>query len=154
MSENVGPESAVLERLLETCRDGEAGFRKCAEHTRDLDLRTLFADLAQQRAAFATELGVELRSRGAEPPDGRGLAARLQQGWMELKEALGGGNQALLDSAEQGEDVAVATYAAALAASGLDADLRTMIARQASDVREAHARIREIRDARRAAPSR
>mgnify|MGYP001115938343 CR=1 FL=1 len=54
MAEQTGRD--VLNRLIQTCRDGELGFRYAANHVRYPDVNTLFLELANQRDAFAGEI--------------------------------------------------------------------------------------------------
>jgi len=54
----------VLEKLIETCRDGENGYRDAAEHVKSADLKTLFREKSAERARFATELEGELERMG------------------------------------------------------------------------------------------
>ena len=46
----------TLNDLLESCRDGEYGFRECAEHTRALDIKTVLKQRASECRFAATEL--------------------------------------------------------------------------------------------------
>jgi uncharacterized protein (TIGR02284 family) len=64
---------------------------------------------------------------------------------MNLKNALGGGEKAILDEAERGEDVAVKSYEKALKAD-LPADLANVVQRQYTQVKQAHDRVRDLRD--------
>ena len=46
----------VVENLIETCKDGENGYRDAAEHVKRPDLKTLFLSLSLERSKFAGEL--------------------------------------------------------------------------------------------------
>ena len=46
----------VLEKLIETCKDGQNGFRDAAEHAKDSSIKKLFSELSLERAQFAGEL--------------------------------------------------------------------------------------------------
>ena len=58
---------STLNNLIETCKDGEDGFRAAADGVKDSNLRTLFLTYSQQRAQFAAELQNEVRLRGGGP---------------------------------------------------------------------------------------
>ncbi len=47
---------STLNELIETCRDGEQGFRTASEAVAEPDVQRLFASYAPQRAPFAVEL--------------------------------------------------------------------------------------------------
>src|SRR2546429_7277055 len=49
-------ERAVLNHLIETCKDAERGFRHVAEYANDQTVKSLFLDIASQRARFAADL--------------------------------------------------------------------------------------------------
>src|SRR4051812_33752945 len=49
-------ERAVLNHVIETCKDAERGFRHIAEHATDPALKSLFLDIASERARFAADL--------------------------------------------------------------------------------------------------
>src|SRR5215216_265390 len=106
---------STLNSLIETCRDGEEGFRTAAEGVKDAELRELFQGYARQRAGFAGELQDEVRRLGGDPERSGSLVASLHRGWMDLRTALEGGDRrAIAGECERGEDVALGTYRAAL----------------------------------------
>src|SRR5438094_702424 len=69
---------------------------------------------AQERAQMVTELQGHVRSHAEKPTTNGSVAAAAHRGWMNLKSALGGGEKAILDEAERGEDVAVQAFEKAL----------------------------------------
>jgi uncharacterized protein (TIGR02284 family) len=136
----------ILEDLYATCRDGEDGFRLAAAELADPDLRERFIRHAHRRAGLASELVAELQQAGGEPPAGGHVTGAIHRGWMRLKGALTGQDDAaILSEAERGEDVAVETYRAALGRE-LPPDLRPVLERQLGDIEAAHADIRALRD--------
>ena len=136
-----------LNDLIETCRDGERGFREAAEHVQDQQAKRLFDRFAQQRHDFASELGQELRRMGAEPSEGGSVSGALHRGWMNVKDALsGGGDRAIVAEAERGEDAAVDRYQEALNAD-LTTPVRATVQRQYTEVRQAHDHVRALEKA-------
>jgi uncharacterized protein (TIGR02284 family) len=129
---------STLNNLIETCRDGQEGFRTAAEGVKSAELRELFQGYARQRAGFAGELQDEVRRLGGEPEQTGSLVATLHRGWMGLRAALEGGDQrAVVGECERGEDVALATYRSALD-TDMPANVRAMVERQFAEVKEAH----------------
>ena len=132
---------STLNNLLQTCRDGEEGFRMAAEGVESLELKELFRGYSRQRASFASELKDEVRRMGSEPVEGGSVTGSLHRGWMGLKAALTGADKhAVLDECERGEDAALAAYRAALGVD-LPANVRALVERQFAEVREARQRI-------------
>lgn len=129
---------STLNNLIETCRDGEEGFRTAAEGVKRAELRELFQDYARQRAGFAGELQDEVRRLGGEPEREGSLVASLHRGWMGLRAALeGGDDRAIVSECGRGEDLALAAYRAALD-TDMPASTRAMIERQFAEIKEAH----------------
>ncbi len=129
---------STLNSLIETCRDGQEGFRTAAEGVRGAELRELFHNYARQRADFAGELQDEVRRLGGDPEQTGSLVASLHRGWMGLRAALEGeDDRAVVGECERGEDVALATYRTALDRD-MPASVRAMVERQFAEIKEAH----------------
>jgi uncharacterized protein (TIGR02284 family) len=106
---------SVLEDLVETCRDGEEGYRQAADHAEDPELRAFFNDQYQERGAFAQELENRISHLGKHGSKPRAsTAGALNRAWIGLKQALGGEDGAILGSVEQGERAAIDHYQKAL----------------------------------------
>ena len=100
---NVGD---VLRELVKTNRDGEKGYSDAAEHAKSADLKAFFRQQGSERARFATQLEAELRRLGEEVKKEGHVSGALHRAWIDVKQTLGGGDHALLESVEQGEDAA------------------------------------------------
>ena len=141
----------VVEKLIETCRDGQKGFLEASEHAKDPQLRSFFAQQSLDRGQFAGELENELIHLGKHDPKREGSAvAAVHRGWLDLKAALGAGDESILSSAEAGEDNAKKQYENALQEK-LPEDLRAIIEQQAVKVRAVHDQVRGMRDRKKAA---
>lgn len=143
--------AAVLEDLIETLEDGRKGFEQAADRIEDSDEPTLAIDLrrfAQQRTDFSVELRELAGAHGIEIDEEGSTGGALHRGWMTLKDALTGDDpRAVLAAAETGEDHAVSEYEDALA-EDLPSDVRSVIERQAREVKTAHDRVKALRDSR------
>ncbi len=138
---------SVLNDLIETCKDGEQGFREAAEHVPNSDLKTLFNTYSQQRAQYGGELANEVLRRGGEPATSGHVSAAFHRGWLNLKQAVAGKEEvAIIDECERGEDAAKANYEAALKKT-IPSDLLSIVQTQYAGVREAHDRIRNMKHA-------
>lgn len=142
---------STLNNLIETCKDGQDGFKEAAEGVDRSDLKTVFYDLGQQRAKFAGELQPLVRELGGDPEKSGSVSASLHRGWINIKSAVTGQDaSAILDEAERGEDAAKKAYKNALAES-LPANVKSVVQRQADEVMKAHDKVRDLRDAANAA---
>jgi uncharacterized protein (TIGR02284 family) len=135
---------STLNELIETCKDGERGFREAAEAIDEPRLRSLFDQYSQQRSEFARELQFEVTSLGGSPERSGSMAGAMHRGWINLKSAVTGKDRkAIIAEAERGEDIAVKTYREALA-RGLPDDLASIIERQYRRILEAHDTVRSL----------
>jgi len=142
---------SVVENLIETCRDGEKGYRDAAEHVKRTDLKAYFNEQSAERQRFAQELQTELAKLGKPDKKVSGSAgAAMHRAWIDTKVALGGGDQTILESVESGEDNAKDTYNKALSGA-LPASLTEIVRRQAARVQQAHDKVRMLRDQAKAA---
>lgn len=139
--------TGVLNDLLENARDGEYGFKTCAEQVEASATKQLFADRAVGCAQAAQELEALVRQYGGEPADGGTAAGALHRGWVQIKGAVGADSElSILESCERGEDSAIARYRKALK-EDLPADVRAVIERQAAGAQKNHDQIRDLRNA-------
>ncbi len=138
---------STLNNLIETCKDGQEGFRTAADGVKNSELKTLFNTYSQQRAQFAAELQNEVRRLGGDPEKTGSVAATLHRGWINIKSAVTGEDEgAVISECERGEDSAVKNYKDAQA-TGLPGDISSIVERQYGQVKEAHDRIRSLEKA-------
>jgi uncharacterized protein (TIGR02284 family) len=144
MADNDGVTS-TLNSLIETCRDGQDGFKTAAEGVKNAELKKLFYFYSQQRAQFVGELQDEVRRLGGDPEDSGSVAASLHRGWINIKSAVTGqDDNAVISECERGEDAAVSNYRAALG-SDMPANVRAMVERQFGEVKKTHDRILNLK---------
>lgn len=136
----------VLNDLIDTCRDGERGFRTSAEQAEAGELQSFLARRATDCATAATELEQAVRSFGGEPRDGGTVAGALHRGWVAIKSALSSNDdKAVLVECERGEDVALAQYRKALE-KPLPSAVRALVERQANGAQRNHDEVKAMRD--------
>ncbi len=138
---------STLQKLIETCRDGQNGYRDAAEHVDNAELKEFFNRKSIERAQCAGELEQEIQRLGAHDPDRSGsTAGALHRAWFELKDKLGGGDETILNSVEQDEDKAKKDFEEAINKEHIPADIREVIEQVATRVRAAHDEARNLRD--------
>lgn len=136
----------VIEDLMESCKDAQKGYQDAAEKTKRPDLKAFFNEQSLERSRFAGELEAELIRLGK--PDKRpsgSVGGTLRRAWIDTKVGLGGGDKSILESLEAGEDSAKESYQKAIT-SDLPENIAQIVRRQAASVREAHDRVRMLRD--------
>ena len=138
----------TLNNLIETLKDGQEGFKQSASGVDDPQLKTIFDTLSLQRSKFAGELQSEVVKLGdAEPEDSSSATGAMHRAWINIKSAVTNRDRhAILAEAERGEDSAVDAYKDALE-EDLPAPIKDIVTRQAAEVKTAHDKIRNLRDA-------
>ncbi|MDF1485980.1 PA2169 family four-helix-bundle protein [Ramlibacter sp. H39-3-26] len=137
----------TLNGLLESCRDGEYGFRHVAGHAKTADLRMFFERGAGECATAAGELQAEVTRLGGQADTGGTVAGALHRGWVSVRSALSAHDDlATLEEAERGEDAALARYRKALQ-QPLPAGVRALVQRQMQGAQRNHDEVKRRRDA-------
>ena len=136
----------ALQDLVECCKDGEYGFRACAEQAQRQDLKSTFLQRADDCRSAAQELNDQIRSLGGKTEDGGSAMGALHRGWVSVKAALSTyDDKAVLEEAERGEDNAKARYTKALK-KPLPANIKLIVERQMQGVQRNHDQIKMLRD--------
>ncbi len=136
----------TLNTLIETCKDGEYGFRTSAEYLRSPDLQQSFARRADECRASAAELQSLVASLGGEAETSGSATGAMHRGWVAVKGTLSGySDKAILEETERGEDVAMSAYRSALDET-LPSEVRSVVERQFEGVKRNHAQVRLLRD--------
>jgi uncharacterized protein (TIGR02284 family) len=93
---------STLNGLIETCKDGQDGFKEAAEGVERSDLKSLFYEFSQQRAHFAGELQSLVQTLGGDPEKSGSVAGAIHRGWMNIKSAVTGKDEgAILNECER-----------------------------------------------------
>ena len=116
---------AVLNSLITTTIDSAAGFERAAEDAGSGRFATLFRDFAAERRQVVAQLQETVRSFGGTPNDDGSLKADLHRRWLDLRAAISGdgGDEAIIQEVERGEDYLKAKYEEALADTKLSAGM-------------------------------
>jgi len=137
---------STLNDLIETSKDGEQGFRTCADAVTSPRLKQLLETAAERCTQGALELQNKVRSLGGDPERSGSASGALHRGWVNIESVVTGKNEAaVLNECERGEDVAKRVYGDALK-KDLPMDVRSMVERQYQGVLENHDRVKAMRN--------
>ena len=137
----------TLNELIEVSRDGEAGFRACADNVKSAELRAFFAQKAERCREGAEQLQEIVREMGDDPQQSGSASGAAHRFWVAVRGTISGmSDHAMLDECERGEDVARTTYEAALRRE-LPGDVRRVVERQYREVKANHDRVKDLRNA-------
>jgi uncharacterized protein (TIGR02284 family) len=139
---------STINNLIETLKDGEKGFKEAADAVDDPQLKSLFTEYSEQRARFARELQTQARNVGEAELERDGSAAgAMHRGWITSRSAVTSKDQsAILAECERGEDSAVREFETAMR-NDLPSPVGDIVSRQYSEIKSAHDRIKNLRDA-------
>jgi uncharacterized protein (TIGR02284 family) len=137
----------VLQDLVECCKDGEYGFRACAEQAKRGDLKQVFLQRADDCRAAAQELNRLVMNCGGKAEDGGSAMGAVHRGWVTVKSTFSTyDDKAVLNEAERGEDNAKARYMKALQ-KPLPPHVKQVVERQMQGVQRNHDQVKALRDA-------
>ena len=137
---------STLNELIETSKDGEEGFRACADNVESPALKAFFEQKAARCREGAMQLQALVREMGGEPVQGGSMSGAMHRFWLKLKSSITGmDDHAILDECERGEDVAKDSYADALR-QDLPVEVRRVVENQYREVVANHDRVKELRN--------
>jgi uncharacterized protein (TIGR02284 family) len=137
-------ERGVLNHLIETCKDAERGFRHLAQHATNPALKSLFLDLASQRARFSAELLPHAQRLGGPREADGTTAGALHRTWIDLRAALSRNDQtAVVREAERGEQFSLGVFKDAIEGL-LPPTVRDVVASQYAELQQTTIRLRAL----------
>lgn len=130
----------VLNSLITTTIDSANGFERSAEEAEAGVYSELFRDFGGERRRVVEGLQQIVRSLGGTPNDDGSLLANLHRRWLDLRAAIagGGGDRAVIEEVERGEDHLKAKYEEALRDDELSESARRAILDAYESVRAGH----------------
>ncbi|HJU16745.1 MAG TPA: PA2169 family four-helix-bundle protein [Stellaceae bacterium] len=135
---------ATLNTLIETSRDGEEGFRACAEGVKNPQLKSFFEEKARRCAEGAAQLQGKVIELGGKPERSSSVSGAMHRAWVNIKSTITGmDDKAILAECERGENIARQAYEDALK-EDLPPDVRMLVDRQYREVKANHERVREM----------
>ena len=139
--------SETLRDLIRINNDRVTGYSKAATQTDDQELQSLFSQLSQQSRQFASELRSLVSDSDKNVTDETTTAGKIYRTWMDVKATFGGDDRhGILASCEFGEDAAQKAYKQALEDDDITPDVRATVEMQKVALRQAHDKIKMMRD--------
>lgn len=135
----------LVNSLVETTIDSADGYAEAAKDADGQRYKTLFTQRAQERRTIATELQDEVRRLGGEPKDDGTILAAAHRVFVNLRDSLSKGDEAVINEVESGEDHIKAKYEKALADTDVDAHTRAAIEKAWISVKSGHDQMRDIK---------
>lgn len=141
----------VLNDLIEINNDRIKGYQHALEDLQaaDVDLKTLFAAMADQTKKFNEDLAAHVAGGGDDVNTGSTVLGSLHRAWIDVKATFSGNDRkSILEECERGEDASKKAYKDALSdAYKLTPQERELVSKQAAAMQENHNKIKALRDA-------
>lgn len=140
---------ATLEELILCNNDSAVGFESATELVENAGLADLMRRIASERREQARQIQAIVATHGGEPRQGGSVGAAAHRMWTNIRSSLGGGAAAVLSEAESSEDHMVERYEGGLKQMN-GTNVGALLQQHLAAVRDAHDRIKQLRDAYRA----
>jgi uncharacterized protein (TIGR02284 family) len=145
-SEDLKETEAALRNVIDTLIDSQERLQEIGDKLDDETLKRYFLAESLKRARFRGDLENILHQEGVHDVKESGTASgTVRRAWADLKSKLGGGDHALLETAEDGEDAAKKAYEDAMK-EYLPLPVRQMLAGQSAHIETSHDYIKTARD--------
>jgi uncharacterized protein (TIGR02284 family) len=127
MKSGIGKAVEVLNKLLKINIDRIECYQKAEEKTLELNLKTIFRNMADESKKNASDLTREIERSGGNIIS----TPKRSNVWMDLKSIFSGKDrQSILDSCESGEENAQAAYTNAISVYELTMKARQLVRNQ------------------------
>lgn len=145
MMQNGDHDITVLNSLITTTIDSANGFERSAENVNGSRFEQIFSEFARKRRQLVGQLQQEVRALGGTPEDDGSMKADLHRRFEDLRSVFGGGDKAIVEEVERGEDYIKDKYETALNDDQLSPQTRTVIQTAYTSVKAGHDRARDLK---------
>lgn len=135
----------LVNGLVETTIDSADGYEEAAKDADSTRYKDLFTRRAQERRSIASELQSEVRRLGGEPKDDGTILAAAHRVFVNLKDSLTKGDEAVVNEVEAGEDHIKGKYEKALQDTDVEPQTRAVIEKAWTSVKSGHDQMRDLK---------
>lgn len=140
----------VLNDLIRINHDRTEGYHKAVEELKptDIDLKTMFTNMANASVQYSNALSTEVRNLGGNPATDSTQSGKLYRVWMDIKSSITARDRkSVLALCEFGEDSALKAYNLALESDAeIPAEIRQLIVEQRGAIQSSHDVVKRYRD--------
>ena len=141
---------SVLNDLIRINNDRTEGYHKAVEELKptDIDLATMFTNMANTSVQNANELTTLVRNVGGDAATDTTQSGKLYRVWMDIRSSISARDRkSILSLCEFGEDTALKAYKLALESDAeMPAEIRQVIIEQKDKVQSGHDIVKRYRD--------
>lgn len=136
---------AKLDDLIVTTIDSIRGYERSADHAETGRFADFFRSMAGERRNVVSRLQAASRALGGTPAEYGSAAASLHRRWEDLRHVLGGGDTALIQEVERGEDYLKEEFERTLGDDNISSATRAVIDECFESVLHGHNRARALK---------
>jgi uncharacterized protein (TIGR02284 family) len=140
----------VLNDLIRINHDRTEGYQKAVKELKstDIDLATMFTNMANTSVQNANALATEVARLGGDAASDTTQSGKLYRVWMDIRAGISARDRkSVLSLCEFGEDSALKAYKLALESdTDLPADIRQLILDQREGLQSSHDIVKRYRD--------
>lgn len=138
---------SVLSELAEFVKDGNLGYKKAANESKDSEIKAFCTEQSNLRAQFLSEINSTIVSLGGKTETSGTVKGALYRQYMDVKAAVTGNDEeAILNSCIFGEEWAIKAYHQALESNELPIDVRSKIEKQNQVCNEALGKLKTMKN--------
>ena len=140
---------SAMNDLIRINHDRTDGYRKAVEELKptDMDLKTMFTQMANTSLQYANSLATEVRKFGGIPATDSTQAGKLYRVWMDIRSTVAARDRkSVLALCEFGEGAALRAYDLALGVDSIPSDVRAMVVEQRANIQSSHDVVKRYRD--------
>ncbi len=115
-------ETDALKDLYVTLIDSREGYAEAADVVESDRLQTMFSDLSERRADEARQMRTFLENAGVEMDDDGSILATAHRTYLDLKDKMMDGDDAIIAELIRGEEELLKTYNDAIEPMTADSD--------------------------------
>ena len=135
----------VVNGLITTTIDSANGFERSAENSDGTRFEQTFLEFGAERRHSVARLEQHVTSLGGSPNNDGSLKADLHRRFEDLRNAIGGGDKAVIEEVERGEDYIKSKYETALADDALSPATRAVVQEAFQSVKAGHDRASQLK---------
>ena len=141
---------SILNDLIKINHDRTEGYHKAVQELKptDIDLKTMFTNMANASLQNANALAAEVRNLGGDPAADSTQSGKIYRVWMDIRAGISARDRkSVLSLCEFGEDAALKAYKLVLESeTEIPADIRQLIVEQYDNLKNAHDVVKRHRD--------
>ncbi|WP_420145013.1 PA2169 family four-helix-bundle protein [Sphingobium sp.] len=135
-----------LDDLITTLIDSVKGYEHSAEKIQSVEYQTLFRDLAGERTKAVDLLQDRSRALGGKPNAFGSMAGTVHRQMEGLFVALGGGDKAVIQAIDRGEDYLREEFERVLKDEAIDEETQAIVRRAHESVAHGHMVVKGLKD--------